>query len=178
MDTEVELVSKCLNHELAAQTELYNLFASKMYGICLRYAGNKMEAEDILQNGFLRVFNSLHQFHFNGSLEGWVKRTIINAAINFCKHNNRYFQETDLNEGLAEATFSEDALSILTTKELLAMVQELPPGRRTVFNLNIIEGYDHKEIGVMLGISEVTSRTQLHRAKASIRKRLQKLEKV
>jgi len=96
MDTEGELVSKCLNHELAAQTEFYNLFASKMYGICLRYAGNKMEAEDILQNGFLRVFSNLHQFHFNGSLEGWVKRTMINAAVNFCKHNTRYFHETDL----------------------------------------------------------------------------------
>ncbi len=176
MDSDHDLISKCLNRELASQNKLYDRFAPKMYGICLRYAGNKMEADDILQNGFIRVFSNLHQFSYIGSLEGWVRRIIVNTALNFCKHNSKFHQEVELKEYYQDATFSEDALSVLSTKELLAIIQGLPTGHRTVFNLHVIEGYDHKEIGVILGISEGTSKSQLHRAKASIRQRLQELE--
>lgn len=176
MDAENELISGCLNHELASQNKFYNLFASKMFGICLRYAGNRMEAEDIMQNAFLRIFNSLHQYRFSGTLEGWVKRSVINTAINFYKHEAKYRMEVELEESELNATISEDALSIIATKELLALIQNLPCGRRTVFNLYVIEGYDHKEIGMMLGIKEGTSKSQLNRAKAEIRQRLTELE--
>jgi RNA polymerase sigma factor (sigma-70 family) len=178
MDAERELVSKCLNRELASQSKLYHMFAPAMFGICLRYAGNQMEAEDIMQNGFLRVFHNLHQFRFNGPLEAWVKRTIVNTAVNFCKHNAKFQKEVELKEFKHEATFSVESLSMLSTNDLLAIVQGLPAGHRTVFNLFVIEGYGHKEISGMLGISEGTSKSQLYRAKASIRQRLKELEKV
>ncbi len=178
MDAESELISRCLNHEPASQNKLYNLFAPKMFGICLRYAGNKMEAEDIFQNGFLRLFTSLHQYRSEGSLEGWVRRVFVTTAVNFYRHQSKFQLEVDLKEISEIATFSEDALSILSTKDLLVIIQGLPAGRRTVFNLYVIEGYDHKEIGGMLGISEGTSKSQLHRAKASIRQLLKEQERV
>jgi RNA polymerase sigma factor (sigma-70 family) len=113
---------------------------------------------------------------FAGFFEGWIRRIIVNTAVNFCKHNSKYLQEVELKEVALDATFSEDALSILSTKELLAIIQNLPTGHRTVFNLHVIEGYDHKEIGGMLDITEGTSKSQLSRAKASIRRRLKELE--
>ena len=168
MDAALELISHCLNHDLASQNKFYRKFAPKMFGICLRYARNEMEAEDMLQIGFLRVFNNLHQ----------IMRIIINSAINFNKKQIKPDHEVYLEELSYEATFSEDALSVLSVKELLTIIQNLPTGHRVVFNMHEIEGYEHKEIAGMLGISEGTSKSQLHRAKASIRRKLQEMEKV
>ena len=178
MNAAIDLIPHCLNHDLASQSRFYQMFAPKMYGICLRYARNATEADDILQIGFLRVFNNLHQYRYEGSLEGWIIRIIINSAINFNKQQFKAVQEVDLEELSIEATFPEDALSILSLKEILAIIQGLPTGQRMVFNLHKIEGYEHKEIAGILGISEGTSKSQLHRAITSIRRRLLESEQV
>jgi RNA polymerase sigma factor (sigma-70 family) len=176
MDPDHELISGCLNRELDSQNKLYQRFAPRMYGVCFRYAGNEMEANDILQNGFLRIFSNLHQYRFNGSLDGWVRRIFIRTALNYCRHNAKYSKEIQEIDFDQHATLSEDAVSILSTKELLAIIQNLPEGMRTVFNLFVIDGYSHEEIGGMLGISEGTSRSQLFHAKSLIKKQLQYLE--
>jgi len=175
-DDDKELVSRCLKKERAAENQLYLRFASKMFGVCMRYSGDEMEAEEILQNGFLLLFSRLHQFQFKCPLEGWVRPIFVNTAINHYKKQLKFNQNVELTNIDEDATFQEDALSIMTVKELLAMIQLLPVGYRTIFNMHVIEGYGHKEIANLLGISEGTSKSQLHNAKISIRRMLKKME--
>ncbi|MCK9204674.1 MAG: sigma-70 family RNA polymerase sigma factor [Bacteroidales bacterium] len=172
MDAELDLVSRCLKREAASQKLLYQRYAPTMYGICLRYASNADDAEDLLQEGFIRIFCKLHHFRGDGSLEGWMRRIMVTTALNYCTAHIKNNLEVGLNEVVSSATFSEDALSILTTEEMLRIIHELPVGFRTVFNLFVVEGYSHYEIGEMLGINENTSKSHLHRAKVLIRKRL------
>lgn len=172
VETDRELILQCLNKDLTAQKKLYTQFAPKMLAICQRFARNGTEADDILQNGFLRVFSHLHQFRFEGPLEGWVRRIIVNSAINFTRQHININREINVELLSPDTTMCEDALSRLSAKDLLSIIQNLPPCYRAVFNLHEIEGYDHKEIGVILGIPEGTSKSQLYRAKASIRRRL------
>jgi len=175
-DDDYELLSRCLRKEAAAEYQLYQRFAPKMYGICLRYGGNETEAADILQNGFMRLFSHLDQFRFEGSLEQWVQRIFVNAAINYLKKNFKFSRDVELFRANEGVSLLEDALSMISTKELLAMIQKLPPGYRAVFNMYVIENYEHKEIANSLGISEGTSKSQLHRAKLSVRRMLKECE--
>ena len=175
-DNDYDLLYRCLQKEVAAEYQLYHRFAPKVYGICLRFGGNEMEAEDILQNGFIHLFSNLDQFRFEGNLEAWVKRIFVNTAINHYKKNLKFSQEVELEHACEDVTNLEDALSMISTKELLEMIQRLPIGYRTVFNLYVIEDYQHKEIAQMLGISEGTSKSQLNRAKSMIRRMLQETE--
>lgn len=145
-----------------------------MYGICLRYAGNVAEADEIMQIGFIRVFNNIHRFRFEGKLEGWIKKIIVNAAISYLTSAYKLHKEVELKEFYKEATIQEDALSVLSEKDLLKIIQSIAPGHRTVFNLYYIEGYEHKDIAQMLGISINTSKTQLLRARHSIMRKLSK----
>lgn len=172
MDTDRELVSRCLQRESASEEILYRRFAPVMFGICLRYANNSYDAQDLLQEGFIRVFSKLHHYRGEGSLEGWIRRIMVTTSINYCVRKIKTNREVDLTEANSAATISEDALSILTTAELLGVIRDLPVGFRTVFNLFVIEGYSHHQIAEMLGITENTSKTHLHRAKALIRKKL------
>lgn len=168
MDSDKELVLGCLKKNSSSELKLYRKYSPKMYGICLRYAGNEMEADEIMQNGFIRVFNNLHRFRFEGALEGWIKRIIINAAISYVTSMHKFQKDVELKDYYEEATNRDDALSLLSVKDLMKIIQTLAPGHRTVFNLYVIEGYDHKEIAEMLGISINTSKTQLMRARNSI----------
>lgn len=146
------------------QEELYRRFSPRMYAVCLRYAGNAEEAEDILQEGFIKVFKKLGSFRGEGSFEGWVRRIFVNTAIEHFRRK-RYLQPvTEKEENTIEGK-SLSALDGLAEKDILALVQQLSPGYRTVFNMYVVEGYTHKEIGDMLGISEGTSKSQLSRAK-------------
>ena len=151
---------------------LYRHFAPKMYGICLRFAGNPMDADDILQEGFLKIFTKIKDFRNEGSLEGWIRRTFINTAINFYRRNTRNQRNGDLDGIDISDDHTEIIYDKLSREELLNLLQELPVGYRTVFNLNILEGYTHKEIGEMLGISDNTSKSQLTRARAILQKRI------
>jgi len=146
------------------QEELYRRFSPRMYGVCMRYAGNAEEAEDILQEGFIKVFKKLGSFRSEGSFEGWVRRIFVNTAIEHFRRKTYQQSITEQHENTIEGK-SLSVLDNLGEKDILKLVQDLSPGYRTVFNLYVVEGYTHKEIGDMLGISEGTSKSQLSRAK-------------
>jgi RNA polymerase sigma factor (sigma-70 family) len=172
MDQEQELIERCLRNDSAAQESLYRRYASKMYGLCLRYVRRKEEANDILQDAFIRIFRNLGNYRGEGSFEGWIRRIIVNTAINYYKSNVRYNNDISIDDVHVNGNIDNDAISRISTDELLKVIQQLPHGFRMVFNLFVIEGYDHKEIAEMMGVSESTSKSQLHRAKAALQKKL------
>jgi len=174
MLTEEELIKRCLKNDKWALEELYKQYAPKMFGICLRYAKNQMEAEDILQEGFIKVYRNLNRFRYKGSFEGWMRRTFVNTSINHYKKNLRHAREMDSEDVEIENNNDLKVLDKISTDELMAIIQRLPEGYKVVFNLNVIEGYTHKSIGQMLGISENTSKSQLLRAKRLLKSRIKK----
>lgn len=135
-----------------------------MYAVCLRYAGSSEEAEDILQEGFIKVFKKIDSFRGDGSFEGWMRRIFVNTAIEHFRRKRYLMPVTEKEENSMEGKYSS-ALDDLGAKDIMALVQELSPGYRTVFNMYVVEGYTHKEIADILGISEGTSKSQLSRAK-------------
>jgi len=161
---ENDLIKGCLDGDRRMQEELYNRFAAKMYGVSLRYASNAEEAQDILQEGFVKIFRKLETYRGDGSFEGWIRRIFVNTAIEHFRR--RVYQQpiTEHHEKSVEGNYLS-VLDDMAEKDILALVQELSPGYRTVFNLYVVEGYTHREIGEMLGISEGTSKSQLSRAK-------------
>jgi RNA polymerase sigma-70 factor (ECF subfamily) len=146
------------------QLELYQRFAPKMYGVCLRYAGNAEEAEDILQEGFIKVFNKIGSFRSEGSFEGWIRRIFVNTAIEHFRKKIYLQPITEYEEDTVEGKYLT-VLDSLAEKDIIQLVQQLSPGYRTVFNMYVVEGYTHKQIAEALGISEGTSKSQLSRAK-------------
>jgi RNA polymerase sigma-70 factor (ECF subfamily) len=160
-----------------AQKAFYLQLAPKMYGVCLRYASDGDDADDIMQEGFIRVFNHIKDYRGDGSLEGWVRRTMVNTAINFYRKRIKKGINTDLNQVKGKADDIGIVIENLAAEEIIKLISKLPDGYRTVFNLNIIEGYTHKEIGEMLKISENTSKSQLSRARSSLQKMIQSIKK-
>ena len=161
---ESDLISGCMEGNRRMQEELYKRFSPRMYAVCLRYAGSSEEAEDILQEGFIKIFKKLDSFRGEGSFEGWIRRIFVNTSIEHFRRK-RYLQPvTEKEENTLEGN-SLSALDGLAEKDILGPVRQLSPGYRTVFNMYVVEGYTHKEIGDMLGISEGTSKSQLSRAK-------------
>lgn len=155
------------------QEELYRRFSPRMYAVCLRYAGTAEEAEDILQEGFIKIFKKLGSFRGDGSFEGWIRRIFVNTAIEHFRRK-RYLQPvTEKEENTIEGKFIS-VLDELAEQDILALVRELSPGYRTVFNMYVVEGYTHKEIADMLGISEGTSKSQLSRAKVILQEMVKK----
>lgn len=168
-----QLIKKVLKGNSRAQKAFYDQFAPKMYGVALRYARDRDEANDILQEGFVKVFGNLASFRSEGSLEGWVRRTIVNTAINYYKKNAKHHHPADIDVVLIfEESEVVSIVDQMSADELMEKIKGLPDGYRTVFNLNVIEGYTHKEIGDMLEISENTSKSQLARAKSYLKKRI------
>lgn len=162
--TENDLISGCLSGNRRMQEELYRRFSPRMYAVCLRYAGRTEEAEDILQEGFIKVFKKMDSFRGDGSFEGWMRRIFVNTAIEHFRRKKYLMPVTEKEENTIEGKYTS-ALDDLGAKDVLALIQELSPGYRTVFNLYVVEGYTHREIADMLGISEGTSKSQLSRAK-------------
>ena len=175
MHSEKELVEQCRKNKKKAQEKLYRLYAPKMYGVCMRYANSQFEADDILQEGFIKVFLHLKDFRSDGSLEGWIRRTIINTAINFYRKNLKHQNEISIDDYETGNPNYETVIDKLSAEELLEVIRELPDGYRMIFNLNVIEGYTHKEIGAKLKISENTSKSQLSRARQVLQGKLQNL---
>ena len=176
MKDETLLIKGCLEGNAKMQKCIYDTYASKMFGICLRYANSHAEASDILLEGLIKVCTKLQDFRNEGSLEGWIKRIMINTAINFCIKEKKHFT-TDLDntgEIIEQAAMNYDSLHL---KDLMRLVQKLPSGYRTVFNLYEIEGYTHKEISELMGISINTSKTQLMHARRFLQKQLLSIEK-
>ena len=172
MYSEEDLINRCLRKEAKAQERFYKRFAPKMYGVCLRFAKNQMEADDILQEGFIKVFTNLKTYRGEGSLEGWIRRTIVNTAINLYKKNAKYTRDIEIEKAEVVQNNDEGALDKISVQELLMLIRDLPTGYRMVFNLNVIEGYTHKEISQLLDISENTSKSQLSRARQTLQKKV------
>ena len=161
----------CKVQDRHAQNLLYSYFSKKMFAVCMRYAQNTLEAEDILQNGFVKIFTKQHLYTGEGSLEGWIKRIIINTAIENYRKNKDKFTES-IEENLHDVFVSHVGTDQSSYKDLLVLIQQLPLGYRTVFNLYAIEGYSHREIAEMLEISEGNSKSQLARARQWLQKKL------
>ena len=177
--TEEQLIKACIKEDAASQKELFLRFSGRMLGVCNRYARNSADAEDILQDAFIKVFDKLHQFKFEGSFEGWVRRIVVNTALK--KYSvSRYEKEVSGYEikEKDESILEPSAYSHLTEKELLEMINNLPDGYRIIFNLYVIEGYQHDEIAKMLGIQAGTSRSQLVKARNMLQKQLSELQKI
>ncbi|MBN2891552.1 MAG: sigma-70 family RNA polymerase sigma factor [Bacteroidales bacterium] len=173
---EKELIKRLLRKERAAQKYLFEKYSALFYGICLRYSYSNDEADDIMQEGFLKIMYNVKKYSGKGSFEGWMKRIIINNAINYYHKNYKYRHHFDVDE--IRETKTEDNLlqeSDFTYKELLTVIKELPPGYKQIFNLYAIEGFKHKEIAEMLKISENTSKSQYHRAKKILQDKLEKI---
>jgi RNA polymerase sigma factor (sigma-70 family) len=163
--TEEAIFQGCLRNEAAAQRELYNRYSPKMLGVCYRFAHNREDAEDMLQEGFIKVFSQLHTFQNKGAFEGWIRRIIVHTCINNLKKNKRFNESVDIVYASAIQTREESVPSIVQAKQIVECIRMLPVGYRTVLNLYAIEGYSHKEIAVVLDIEESTSRSQYTRAK-------------
>lgn len=166
MQQQTSLISDCLNNKRAAQKQLYNQFAEVMLGVCYRYTKSMADAEDVLQEGFTRVFKNLHQYRFDGELGAWIRRIMVTTSLNYLKRNAKYQNDLAFEKLEMHPVTDEDPEIKLNTKELASLIQQLPTGYQTIFNLHAVEGYSHVEIGEMLGITDGTSRSQYARARA------------
>ncbi len=170
--TEKEIIAGCIAGRRDSQEMFYKFYSPKMFGICLRYANDYHSAEDILQEGFIKVFNNISKFRGEGSFEGWVKRIFINTAIEYYRKAVNHNGHSELDRASFQH-INEVAVENLATQDLLKLIQKLSPGYQTVFNMYVIDGFAHKEIAVKLGISEGTSKSQLARARAILQKMIQ-----
>lgn len=166
--TEEAILKGCLNNEASAQRELYNTYSSKMLAVCYRFAHNREDAEDMLQEGFIKVFTQMHSFEGRGSFEGWIRRIIVHTCINILKRNKKFNESVDLIHATTAIVREEAVPAIIQAKQIVECIRLLPIGYRTVLNLYAIEGYSHREIAIMLGIEESTSRSQYTRARAML----------
>lgn len=172
MFQEKEIVEGCCQGRRDSQQALYDHFAPKMLGLCFRYCDSVEEAEDVLQEGFIKVFQHIGTFRGKGSLESWIRRIMVNTALNYLKKIADYRFHDDIDE-LPESLQPEaEAASPMIVIELIDAIRSLPKGYRTVFNLYEIEGYEHREIASMLGISVNTSKSQLLKSKRILQKKL------
>lgn len=177
--TEDELIKGCIRENAACQKEVFNRYAGHMLGVCQRYARNPADAEDILQDAFIKVFGKIGQFKFEGSFEGWIRKIVVNTALkkySLIRYNKELsgYEVSENNEGYIDPA----AYSHLTEKDLMVLINSLPDGYRLIFNLYVIEGYQHEEIAVMLGIQPGTSRSQLVKARNMLQKQILQLQKV
>lgn len=166
-----DIVKACKKGNRKAQEQLYNAFANKMYAVCLYYSKDKDDAEDLLHNGFIKVFQKIEQFKGDGPFEAWIRRVFMNTALEIYRKKRVLYS---INEDIDYPAYveDEDAVSQLSTEELIKLIQELPPAYQMVFNLYAIEGYSHKEISKMLDIAEGTSKSNLARARMNLQKKV------
>jgi RNA polymerase sigma factor (sigma-70 family) len=166
LETEAQLIEACLRNDRNAQRKLYNAYAGRMLVVCMRYVQNQAEAEDILQEGFIKVFQNLDKFRAESTLGSWIKRIVINTAINQIRSQKHFQDMDDVQEYENQVSDNQSGIETIHFQELIEMIQKLPKGCRTVFNLFAVEGYKHHEIAQMLNITEGTSKSQYSRAKA------------
>ena len=165
------LIEGCLAKNQKSQKALFDTFAPTMYAICLRYSGNTEQAKDLLQDGFIKVFTKLSEFKHEGSFEGWLKRIFINLALEYLRKENRQPDMVNV-EDKTDLHSETIQFQNIDSRRIIELIQKLPNGYRTAINLYIIEGYSHKEIAEMLGITESTSKSQLFKARQMLQKML------
>ncbi len=174
-NTLESLIALCVRQDAKAQRLLYDRLSPKMMGVCRRYIGDTAEAESVLVTGFLKVFNKINQFSGTGNFEGWVRRIMVNESLLYLRKHKSMYLEVDIEEAHIEPNYGQ-ANYLFEEQELLEMIENLPVGYRTVFNLYAIEGYSHKEIGEQMGINENTSKSQLSRARTILKNEVLKRE--
>ena len=175
--TEQEIITGCIKKNRQCQRLLFDEYAGKFMTICLRYATNEMEAEDMMQEGFVAIFKNIEQFKNNGSFGGWMRRVIVNAALNVLRKNKFQFAEIDDNN-VNYAPIDAYSYSHLGEDDLLKLINDLPKGYKIVFNLSIIEGYSHDEIAKILDIQPATSRSQLVKARKILQQQILQQQKI
>ncbi len=175
-DLQQNILDRCKNGERIAQVQLYEHFKGKMFAVCLRYANSRTDAEDSLQEGFVKVFRDLHQFRGEGSFEGWMRRVIVNVALQNLRKQKGGLQFTELENMAYKISDADDSVFDESEKgaALIKLMQKMPTGFRTVLNLYVLEEYSHQQIADELGISVGTSKSQLNRAKAFLKNLLEK----
>lgn len=173
-----ELIVGCQKDKRKAQKELYDRYAPVLLGVCMRYAKDSSEAEDVLQEGFIKIFDKIKLFNGQGSFEGWMRKLMVNTAISNYRKNLKRYYKADIDEPQVQGMTSEKSNLEFTKDELMQVINSLPDGYRMVFNLYAIEGYKHKEIGELLEIDETTSKSQYSRAKKQIQKKLTEFSKI
>lgn len=166
--TEQAILVGCLNNDASAQRELYNRYSPKMLSVCYRFSSSREDAEDMLQEGFIKIFTQIHTFQNKGAFEGWVRRIIVHNCINFLKKNKKFNESIDLDAAGYLAVKEETLPSVMQARQIIECIRLMPLGYKTVLNLYALEGYSHKEIGEMLDIEESTSRSQYTRAKTML----------
>lgn len=172
-----QLIKASIDGDSKAQERLFHTYAGKMMTLCKRYAKTEVEAQDILQDGFIRVFTYLNTFESSGSFDAWIRRVFVNTALKQLSKKQQYFE--DISEESFTKVFDEaDAISKMSENEILMLLSELPDGYRTVFNMFVIEGFTHKEIGELLNIEESTSRSQLVKARKMLQDKILELYKI
>jgi len=173
-DVPDKIIEGCKKGKSRYQEELYRLLAPRMYGLCLKYSNDKDDAKDIMQDGFIKVFQKIDQYSTKGSFEGWVRRIMINTALEKYRSQVSMYP-LDERMPISDEGTNSTVIDELSAEELLAVIRELTPKYRMVFNLYAIEGYNHKEIGEMLGISEGTSKSNLSRARLILQEKVKEL---
>lgn len=174
MTETINIIKGCLRGNRSDQELLYRRNASRMYGVCLQYTGNEEEASDVLQEGFIKVFENLPNFKFEGSFEGWVRKIMVNTALEKYRERHKLYRVDDIGSlsGIEEE-IEVGEYTGMEADDLLEMIKALPPQYKIVFNLYAIEGYTHKEISGMLGISQSTSKSNLSRARTILQRRVE-----
>ncbi len=167
--SEIDLIEGCRAGDRKMFELLYSRYCPKMYAVCLRYSGNGDDAQDLLQEGFIKIFKNLEKYRGDGSFEGWMRRIFVNTSIEHYRKKSALYKVVDP-EDVVVADKDLNVLDNLAEGDILKMIQRLSPGYKLVFNMHVIEGYSHKEIGEILGINEGTSKSQLARAKMVLQK--------
>ena len=168
------MVERCLRGERKACNELYETYSMTLYRMCQRYGNNRIEAEEMLQTGFIEVFKNIGKWKGDGPLGAWIRRVVLNQSLQLLKKNQKQRQIQSIDNHYDIASSEVDAISQLQADDLLDLLQRMPTGYRTVFNLYVIDGYSHKEISEELEVSVSTSKTQLRKARLYMRASLQK----
>lgn len=175
--TETDIIRGCIKNDTYCQHLLFEQYAGRLMSVCLRYSRDSMEAEDISQEAFIRIFKYIHQYRFEGSLEGWMRRVVVSTALKHVQKRKIRFSEMH-EEYDSRPALQADALSAMSADEIFRLINSLPEGYRLVFNLSVMEGYSHDEIAQMLNIQAVTSRTQLVKARKMLQNKIVQLQKV
>lgn len=172
----LDVIKDCLEGNVSAQKQLFDMLAPGMMAVCIRYMGEREAAKDVLQDGFITLFSKLDEYSARGPFEGWARKIFVNTALMALRKKDMLKESTSLEDAFGVAEESPSVSENLARQQLMKMIAELPPGYRTVFNLYAIEGFSHKEIAGMTGISEATSRSQLQRARMLLQAKLKKID--
>jgi RNA polymerase sigma-70 factor (ECF subfamily) len=172
-----QLIKECIKKDIRAQKQLYEKYAPLMMSVCLRYVRDRDIAQNLLQDGFIKLFNKIHTYSGSGSFVGWMRKIFVNTALEYLRHNDVFKYSTDIDTAIDIESMEESPIDKISADELMKCITELPTGFRTVFNMFAIEGYSHMEIAEKLGIHEGTSRSQYARARTQLQQKILNLLK-